>query len=324
MAPEAPGNLLVVDARFAGDDLVGTCESVDYPPGKTEEIERAGGWLDVFWNGTPVGDDFSPLGGGVVYVRPPEGYELGRLPAAFDALGNREFAYRHPARGEGFMFVMILPEGFTLAGSTPTARSVKEFRGRLAVYWKPEGKYSAEVAVRWKLVPQKGDLIQERNRLNRVIYSSKIEPTNAGTNIIDRCVFIGHGRSESWRVLKDFLSDKLRLPYEEFNRQSAAGLATKERLQQMLNSTTFAFLVMTAEDEHADGSKHARENVVHEIGLFQGRHGFERAIVLLEDGCNKFSNIDGVTHIAFPKGNIMAASEEIRDVLIREGFLTST
>ena len=27
---------------------------------------------------------------------------------------------------------------------------------------------------------------------------------------------------------------------------------------------------MTAEDEHADGTKHARENVIHEVGLFQG------------------------------------------------------
>ena len=29
----------------------------------------------------------------------------------------------------------------------------------------------------------------------------------------------------------------------------------------------------------------ARMNVIHEVGLFQGRLGFERAIVLLEEGC---------------------------------------
>jgi predicted nucleotide-binding protein len=38
---------------------------------------------------------------------------------------------------------------------------------------------------------------------------------------------------------------------------------------------------MTAEDEQADGNHHARMNVIHEVGLFQGRLGFERAIVLL-------------------------------------------
>ena len=94
-------------------------------------------------------------------------------------------------------------------------------------------------------------------------------------------VFIGHGRSDDWLHLRDFLRNRLRLNTEDFNRESMAGLSTKERLLQMLASTSFAFLVLTAEDQHADGTRHARENVIHEIGLFQGRHGFERAIVPL-------------------------------------------
>ena len=43
----------------------------------------------------------------------------------------------------------------------------------------------------------------------------------------------------------------------------------------MMSTSCFAFLIMTGEDEHADESKHARENVIHEAGLFQGRFGFE-------------------------------------------------
>ncbi len=125
-------------------------------------------------------------------------------------------------------------------------------------------------------------------------------------------------------MLKDFISEKLRLPYEEFNRQPAAGYSTKERLEQMLNSSAFAFLVMTADDEHADGTRHARENVIHEIGLFQGRLGFEKAIVLLEEGCEEFSNIRGVTHIEFQRGKILGISEDVRDVLVREGLLNSS
>jgi predicted nucleotide-binding protein len=65
---------------------------------------------------------------------------------------------------------------------------------------------------------------------------------------------------------------------------------------------------------------HARENVIYEIGLFQGFFGFSRAIVLLEEGCEEFSNIQGVTQIRFPTGNIMACSEDIRRVLEREGI----
>jgi predicted nucleotide-binding protein len=81
------------------------------------------------------------------------------------------------------------------------------------------------------------------------------------------------------------------------------------------------FLVLTAEDEHPDGSLHPRENVIHEAGLFQGKLGFERAIILREQGCAEFSNIHGLTQIPFPKNNISAIFEEVRRVLEREGMV---
>ena len=76
-----------------------------------------------------------------------------------------------------------------------------------------------------------------------------------------------------------------------------------------------AFLIMTGEDEQADGTLRARENVIHEAGLFQGKIDFERAIILLEEGCQEFSNIEGLGQIRFPKGNIKAVFEDIREVL---------
>jgi hypothetical protein len=134
-------------------------------------------------------------------------------------------------------------------------------------------------------------------------------------------VFIGHGRSPIWRELKDLIEDRLGLDCEEFNRESTAGKTTVDRLKEMLKTASFAFLIMTGEDEHADRSLHARENVIHEIGLFQGRLDFEKAIVLIEEGCEEFSNIHGLSQIRFPRGNIMAKSEEIRQVLEREGIV---
>ena len=133
-----------------------------------------------------------------------------------------------------------------------------------------------------------------------------------------RRIFIGHGRSPIWRELKDFVQDRLLLPWDEFNREAVAGIGTSDRLQAMLNAASFAFLVMTAEEEHADSTVHARPNVIHEVGLFQGKLGMRRAIVLLEDGCSEFSNIVGLGQIRFPRGNISAAFEEIRRVLERE------
>lgn len=134
-------------------------------------------------------------------------------------------------------------------------------------------------------------------------------------------VFIGHGRSQQWRELKDFLKDRLALRPIEFNHVSAAGVGTVERLSEMLDSSMFAFVIMTAEDELKDGEMIARQNVIHEAGLFQGRLGFRRAIVLVEDGCAEFSNISGLGQIRYPKGKISAAFEEVRAVLEREAII---
>lgn len=134
-------------------------------------------------------------------------------------------------------------------------------------------------------------------------------------------VFIGHGRSKLWKDLKDFIQDRLHLPWDEFNRIPIAGVTNIARLSEMLDNAAVAFLIMTGEDEQDGGKLHARLNVVHEAGLFQGRLGFERAIVLLEDGCEEFSNIQGLGQVRFPKGNIKACFEEIREILEREGIL---
>ena len=164
-----------------------------------------------------------------------------------------------------------------------------------------------------------------RNRTSACVRSieKNLVNINSATHLEERKgkIFLGHGRSQIWRDLKDFLQDRLKLDWDEFNRESTPGLATKERLEEMLQDAGFAFLIMTAEDEHGDKTIHARENVIHEIGLFQGKLGFRKAIVLLEEGCQEFSNIIGLTQIRFPKGNIKAEFEEVRRVLEREGIL---
>jgi len=123
--------------------------------------------------------------------------------------------------------------------------------------------------------------------------------------------------------LKDFVQDRLGLPWDEFNRDPVAGVTNIARLSEMLDAAAIALVVMTAEDQRADGEVQARLNVVHEAGLFQGRLGFTRAIVLLEAGCAEFGNIEGLGQIRFPEGNISASFEEVRRVLEREGLLAT-
>jgi hypothetical protein len=49
--------------------------------------------------------------------------------------------------------------------------------------------------------------------------------------------------------------------------------------------------------------------------------GFRKAIIVLEEGCEKFSNIEGLGDIRFPRGSIKSAFNEVREILEREGTI---
>ncbi|MGY4231885.1 putative nucleotide-binding protein [Bradyrhizobium sp. USDA 4449] len=131
-------------------------------------------------------------------------------------------------------------------------------------------------------------------------------------------IFVGHGRNPAWRDLKDHLSDKHGYNVTAYETGPRVGLHIADVLETMEDEASFAILVMTGENEDQHGGLHARENVIHEVGLFQGRLGFRRAIVLLEDGCAEFSNIAGVQYIPFAKGNIRETFGEVLATIRRE------
>jgi predicted nucleotide-binding protein len=86
----------------------------------------------------------------------------------------------------------------------------------------------------------------------------------------------------------------------------------------MLSKSSFAILVITGEDDTGAGKVRARQNVVHEAGLFQGKLGFQRAIVLLEEGVEEFSNMQGIEYIPFKKGAIKETFGDVLATLRRE------
>lgn len=75
---------------------------------------------------------------------------------------------------------------------------------------------------------------------------------------------------------------------------------------------------MTGEDLKEDGTLMARPNVIHEVGLFQGKLGFSKAIVLLEDETEEFSNLYGIQQIRFTKNNIKETFGEVLAIIKRE------
>ncbi len=131
-------------------------------------------------------------------------------------------------------------------------------------------------------------------------------------------IFIGHGNNSQWKELKDHLVDKHGYQIEAYETGSRAGHTIKDILEGMTNKSSLAFLVMTGEDLKDDGTTTARPNVIHEIGLFQGRLGFSKAIVLLEKGTDEFSNLQGIQQIRFAKNNIKETFGDVLAIIKRE------
>jgi hypothetical protein len=134
-------------------------------------------------------------------------------------------------------------------------------------------------------------------------------------------IFIGHGgKSNAWQELRSMLRD-WDLDTEEFNEEPTAGISITQRLKSMLENSRFAFLVMTSENLDDHGRWQARLNVIHEIGLFQGRLGTECAIVLRDKSVSTFSNLDGITRMDFEKDQITTLRGEIHRLLIARGVI---
>jgi predicted nucleotide-binding protein len=131
-------------------------------------------------------------------------------------------------------------------------------------------------------------------------------------------IFIGHGRNPAWKEIKDHLKEQHGFDVISYETGARGGYSIKETLENIKNEASFALIVHTAENKMADGTIHARDNVLHETGIFQGVLGFTRAIVLLEEGCSEFSNIAGVHQVRFSKGNIKESFGEVLAILRRE------
>ncbi|MFZ3467855.1 TIR domain-containing protein [Streptomyces sp. 4.24] len=77
---------------------------------------------------------------------------------------------------------------------------------------------------------------------------------------------------------------------------------------------------LLAEDATGDGQLVARQNVIHEIGLFQGHYGFDRVIVLAEDGCESVPLPAEPYTSTFPRHAIDRTFWSVDRALQNQGF----
>lgn len=132
------------------------------------------------------------------------------------------------------------------------------------------------------------------------------------------CVFIGHGRSPHWSLIQRFLEKDLGLATLAFESESRVGHHIVEVLERMMEESDFAVIVLTAEDVTEGGLARARQNVVHEVGLWQGKLGFNRTVVALQNGVEEFSNISGLQQLRFDNDAVEQCFEGLRAALARE------
>jgi predicted nucleotide-binding protein len=115
-------------------------------------------------------------------------------------------------------------------------------------------------------------------------------------------VFISHGRAPDWREVQPFIERDVGLETIELAQQPNRGRTVLQKLAEESDQCSYAVIVMTGDDEVGDDPPRARENVIHEIGFFQGKYGLNRVSLLYEEGTNIPSNIHGLVYMPFPKG----------------------
>lgn len=128
-------------------------------------------------------------------------------------------------------------------------------------------------------------------------------------------VFIGHGGDPQWKYLRRALEETYGFMVEAFESSERAGFHTLVVVNQMIHTSTVAVVVMTGEDQAADGTWRARENVVHEVGFCQGALGIDRTIILMEEGISEPTNITGLTQIRFKRGALIDVEQKVVDAL---------
>lgn len=131
-----------------------------------------------------------------------------------------------------------------------------------------------------------GEIVEEKIKTNRI--------------------FISHGKSEEWRKLQAYIEKDLEYNTMELAQEANLGRTILQKLYEEAKKCSIAVIVMTGDDKTENGEIRARENVMHEIGFFQGIYGLNNVILLHESGVNIPSNIHGLVYIPFPKDTLEA------------------
>lgn len=137
-------------------------------------------------------------------------------------------------------------------------------------------------------------------------------------------VFIVHGHDEANTMrLRDLLRERFNLEPVILAAQPGRGRTLIEKFEDEARSCSFAFVLLTPDDQVATPSgeyTQARPNVIFELGWFYGRLGRARVVLLLKGGTKIHSDLEGVSKIEFDR-KVDAALVEIETELKAAGLI---
>jgi sugar/nucleoside kinase (ribokinase family) len=135
-----------------------------------------------------------------------------------------------------------------------------------------------------------------------------------------RGVFVSHGSSPQWIAVRDFIENECGIPVFDLGPHDG-GQSISGAIRDVLDRCSFAICVLSADSQTVSGAGRADQDIVHQAGVFQGRYGFDRVALLVEDGCEVFSNAAGLIRMSFPRGHVEATFLDVERMLVREGLL---
>lgn len=150
-------------------------------------------------------------------------------------------------------------------------------------------------------------LLRDIDHIFEVRANSELATSATAMQEAKRRVFISHGRSSDWREVQAYIEKDIGIPTIELAQEPNAGQTILGKLWDSSERCDSAVIVMTGDDTDSAGQIRARENVIHEIGFFQGKYGLSRICLLHEEGANIPSNMHGLVYAPFPKGAVSAS-----------------
>jgi Predicted nucleotide-binding protein containing TIR-like domain len=124
-------------------------------------------------------------------------------------------------------------------------------------------------------------------------------------------IFVSHGTNLAWTKVQNYLEKFLSRKTIELAQNPSLGRTVITKLSDYADQCSHAVIIMTGDDALKKGGRRVRENVMHEIGYFQGRLGHERVILVREEGVSIPSNLGGVVYLQFKRGRISSVFKDL-------------